>query len=58
MHSFAMSRENWRLRTTRSLERAPDEVLIQIRRVGICGTDFHIYEGSHPYLAISPGHGT
>ena len=31
-------------------ERAPDEVLIQIRRVGICGTDFHIYQGSHPYL--------
>ena len=30
--------------------REPDEVLVQIRRVGICGTDFHIYEGSHPYL--------
>lgn len=31
-------------------KREPDEVLIQIRRVGICGTDFHIFEGSHPYL--------
>ena len=31
-------------------ERGPDEALIQIRRVGICGTDFHIYEGLHPYL--------
>ena len=31
-------------------KRGPDEVLIQIRRVGICGTDFHIYEGLHPYL--------
>jgi 2-desacetyl-2-hydroxyethyl bacteriochlorophyllide A dehydrogenase len=30
--------------------RGPDEVLLQIRRVGICGTDFHIFEGSHPFL--------
>jgi 2-desacetyl-2-hydroxyethyl bacteriochlorophyllide A dehydrogenase len=29
---------------------APGEVLVQIRRVGICGTDFHIFEGSHPFL--------
>jgi 2-desacetyl-2-hydroxyethyl bacteriochlorophyllide A dehydrogenase len=27
------------------------EVLIGLRRVGLCGTDFHIFEGSHPYLA-------
>jgi len=27
------------------------EVLVRIRRVGICGTDYHIYEGSHPFLA-------
>lgn len=26
------------------------EVLIRIRRVGLCGTDFHIYGGRHPYL--------
>ena len=31
-------------------QRGPDDVLIQIRRVGICGTDYHIFEGSHPYL--------
>ncbi|MBV9740807.1 MAG: zinc-binding alcohol dehydrogenase family protein [Hyphomicrobiales bacterium] len=31
-------------------ERRPDEALIRVRRIGICGTDFHIYEGSHPYL--------
>jgi 2-desacetyl-2-hydroxyethyl bacteriochlorophyllide A dehydrogenase len=30
--------------------RSSDEALIGIRRVGICGTDFHIFEGSHPYL--------
>ncbi len=31
-------------------ERGADEVLIRIRRIGICGTDFHIFEGLHPYL--------
>jgi 2-desacetyl-2-hydroxyethyl bacteriochlorophyllide A dehydrogenase len=30
--------------------RGADEVLVQIRRIGICGTDFHIFEGSHPFL--------
>ena len=30
--------------------RSSDEVLLGIRRIGICGTDFHIFEGSHPYL--------
>jgi 2-desacetyl-2-hydroxyethyl bacteriochlorophyllide A dehydrogenase len=29
---------------------APGAALVKIRRVGICGTDYHIYEGSHPYL--------
>ena len=28
----------------------PGEALIRIRRIGICGTDFHIYQGKHPYL--------
>jgi 2-desacetyl-2-hydroxyethyl bacteriochlorophyllide A dehydrogenase len=31
-------------------KRGPGEVLVQIRRIGICGTDYHIYEGTHPYL--------
>ncbi len=31
-------------------QRADGEVLVRIRWVGICGTDYHIYEGSHPYL--------
>ena len=30
--------------------RAEGEVLVAPRRVGICGTDYHIYEGSHPFL--------
>jgi 2-desacetyl-2-hydroxyethyl bacteriochlorophyllide A dehydrogenase len=28
----------------------PGVVKVRIRRVGICGTDYHIYEGSHPFL--------
>lgn len=31
-------------------ERREGEVLIAIRRIGICGTDYHIYEGLHPFL--------
>lgn len=26
------------------------EVLVRIRHVGICGTDFHIFAGKHPFL--------
>lgn len=29
---------------------AAGEVLVRIRRVGICGTDFHIFQGKHPFL--------
>jgi threonine dehydrogenase-like Zn-dependent dehydrogenase len=25
-------------------------VLVRPLRVGICGTDYHIFEGKHPYL--------
>ncbi|MBK8083443.1 MAG: zinc-binding alcohol dehydrogenase family protein [Devosia sp.] len=38
------------------LERRPapaalgGDVLVRPRRVGICGTDYHIFEGKHPYL--------
>jgi 2-desacetyl-2-hydroxyethyl bacteriochlorophyllide A dehydrogenase len=30
--------------------RAADEVLLRVRRVGICGTDLHIFTGNQPYL--------
>ena len=29
---------------------AADEALVRTLRVGICGTDYHIYEGKHPFL--------
>lgn len=28
----------------------PGMVKVKVRSIGICGTDFHIYEGSHPFL--------
>lgn len=30
--------------------RAPDELLVRISRVGMCGTDYHILQGTQPYL--------
>ena len=30
--------------------RGPGEILVRPRRVGICGTDYHIFEGKHPFL--------
>lgn len=27
-----------------------DRIAIDIRAIGVCGTDFHIFEGTHPYL--------
>lgn len=31
--------------------RAADEVLVRVKRVGVCGTDLHIYTGKQPYLS-------
>src|SRR5687767_12323519 len=28
----------------------PSHVIVRPRRVGICGTDYHIFEGKHPFL--------
>ena len=35
-----------------------NEVLIEIKRVGICGSDIHAYYGKHPFmpLPVTPGH--
>jgi 2-desacetyl-2-hydroxyethyl bacteriochlorophyllide A dehydrogenase len=30
---------------------APGRAIIQIRRIGICGTDLHAYEGTQPFFA-------
>jgi len=36
----------------------PDEVLIQIKRIGICGSDIHVWHGQHPYTSypVVQGH--
>lgn len=31
--------------------RTAGELLVRVRRVGLCGTDFHIVAGRHPFLA-------
>ena len=38
-------------------ERKPGEALVKIRRVGVCGTDMHIYQGNQPYFAYPRGMG-
>ena len=32
-------------------ERGRDEVLVRIKRIGVCGTDLHIFSGNQPYLS-------
>lgn len=35
----------------------PDEITIQVKRTGICGTDLHIYQGTFmPTYPLIPGH--
>ena len=30
---------------------AAGEVLLRVKRVGVCGTDLHIFTGTQPYLS-------
>lgn len=41
-------------------EPAPGEVLIKIMKIGICGSDIHVYHGTHPFTSypITQGHET
>lgn len=36
----------------------PQEILIEVKRIGICGSDIHVYHGLHPYTnyPIVQGH--
>lgn len=36
----------------------PDEVLVKIKKIGICGSDIHVYHGTHPYTSypVTQGH--
>ena len=44
--------EPGRLEFEQRLPPRPDRdfALVRPRRVGICGTDYHIFEGNHPFL--------
>lgn len=39
-------------------EAKPGEVLIQVKRIGVCGSDIHVYHGLHPYTSypVVQGH--
>ena len=39
-------------------EPGPDQVLVRIKRIGICGSDIHVYHGTHPYTKypVTQGH--
>ncbi len=36
----------------------PGEVLVKVRRIGVCGSDMHVYRGKHPYTSypVVQGH--
>ncbi len=36
----------------------PDQVLIKIKKIGVCGSDIHVYHGTHPYTSypVTQGH--
>lgn len=38
-------------RETEMPSRKPNEALLRIRRIGICGTDLHAFKGNQPYFA-------
>lgn len=35
-----------------------DQVLVRIRRIGVCGSDIHVYHGTHPFTSypVTQGH--
>ena len=37
---------------------APGQVVLRIRRIGICGSDIHVYHGKHPFTSypVTQGH--
>ncbi len=39
-------------------EVGPDQVLVKIKRIGVCGSDIHVYHGMHPYTKypVTQGH--
>lgn len=47
-------RHDIRVQESAVLEPGPEEVLIQVKACGICGTDIHIYEGDKGAAEVTP----
>lgn len=45
-------------RTVPVPEPGSDQVLVKIKRIGVCGSDIHVYHGTHPYTKypVTQGH--
>ena len=39
-------------------EPGPDQVLVKIMKIGVCGSDIHVYHGTHPFTSypVTQGH--
>jgi 2-desacetyl-2-hydroxyethyl bacteriochlorophyllide A dehydrogenase len=46
------------IRQTQRPEPGPGEVLLKIQRIGVCGSDVHVFHGKHPYTSypVIQGH--
>jgi 2-desacetyl-2-hydroxyethyl bacteriochlorophyllide A dehydrogenase len=46
------------IRQTQRPEPGPGEVLLKIHRIGVCGSDVHVFHGKHPYTSypVIQGH--
>ena len=56
----AMTVEPWRMEVRDTPDPKPgrDEALVRVEKVGICGSDFSLFNGSHPYASypLTQGH--
>ena len=45
-------------RTVPAPKPGPDQVLVKIKKLGVCGSDIHVYHGTHPYTSypVTQGH--
>ncbi|MBQ9008652.1 MAG: alcohol dehydrogenase catalytic domain-containing protein, partial [Clostridia bacterium] len=45
-------------RTVEAPSAEPGRVLLRVRRIGVCGSDIHVYHGTHPFTAypVTQGH--
>jgi L-iditol 2-dehydrogenase len=51
---------NIQFRTVEIPQISEDEVLVKVMRIGVCGSDIHVYHGQHPYtpFPVVQGHET